>query len=170
MSALPHTVLRGVQAVFAIIVLGLSAYVASVVSGSGQVCDFGYCADYNIPVPPQIDYILFCSIWSLLVVIALGVVPIFVSALSHPIISTAVDGLTTIFWFAGAIALAVYTGVFVGDTPSWYQALQAAVAFSFFTWLAFLAALVLDILAIFKGEGARNKEVNTQNPELQQTV
>lgn len=85
-------------------------------------------------VPAQIDFILFCAVWSILIVIVLALVSIWVASVSHPIVVTVLDGLTMIFWFAGAIALAVITGAATGPLPSSYRTLQACVAFSFFAW------------------------------------
>jgi glucan phosphoethanolaminetransferase (alkaline phosphatase superfamily) len=157
---LPFLILRAVQALFAIIVLGTAAYVTSQISGSGTVCDFGFCESYDVTNPGQVDFILFDAIWSLLVLGVVAVLSIWVAIVKHPIVTTVLDGLTMIFWFAGAIALAVLTGVADGDTSSLYQTLQACVAFAFFSWAAFLATFILDILTIMKGESYGNKESN----------
>ncbi|MCJ1354983.1 MAG: hypothetical protein MMC33_004973 [Icmadophila ericetorum] len=161
---LPITILRGLQTIFSIIVLGTAARSANVFSGLDEYYDGIDFVSIKIPVPAQIDYILFCAVWSILVVICLRLVARFVAIISHPVVVTVLDGLTMIFWFAGAIALAVFTSVFSFGT------LQACVAFSFFAWAAFLATFLLDLLPIIKGAAGRNNGMIPQTAELQQTA
>ncbi len=54
------------------------------------------------------SFLVFVSIWTILVVLFLALAPRFVSSIAHPFALLALDLLTTLFWFAGFIALAVY--------------------------------------------------------------
>lgn len=110
------TILTGVLAIFSIIILGLTGYVANVLdSGS----------------PDSNNFLIFCSVWSLLVLAYLLVAPR-LPFFNH-YIPLAVLAVTTIFWFAGAIAAAAWLGA---PRCHWSvcRSLQAAIAFSFFNW------------------------------------
>lgn len=108
-------ILSGVIAVFSIIVLGLTGYVANVTDST----------------PSSNNFLIFCSVWSLLVVAYLLVAPRL--PFFNKWVPIAVLAVTVIFWFAGSIAAAAWLG-----TPSCHwsgcRSLQAAIAFSFFIW------------------------------------
>lgn len=125
-----------VLAVFCFIVLCLTAYIAS----------------KYVYAPPIIGFLIFNSIWSLLVLGYLALVPIFMVRLWHQFVSLGLLAVTVIFWFAGAIAIADRTGV-PRCTSTFCGAHQAVVAFSFFIWAIFTGLLVLDILAVLRSRG-----------------
>ena len=120
------------------------------------------CGSFTIGEPSVVAFLLFTAIWSILVLITLGLVSIWVKAVNHPIAGTVLDGVTWIFWFSAAVATAVpFANSFdpIGD---------AAIALSFVAFALFVATFVLNILRITRGEGSvGNKETNAQNPELQ---
>ena len=58
--------------------------------------------------PSQDSFLVFVSIWTLLVVLYLGLAPKFFPSLAIPFAILALDALTMLFWFAGFIALAVF--------------------------------------------------------------
>lgn len=127
------TILTGVLAIFSIIILGLTGYVANVLdSGS----------------PDSNNFLIFCSVWSLLVVAYLLIanrLPFF-----NKWVPIAVLAVTVIFWFAGSIAAAAWLGA-----PSCHwsgcRSLQAAIAFSFFNWALFSGILILELLGMRGG-------------------
>ncbi|MCJ1447055.1 MAG: hypothetical protein MMC23_007564 [Stictis urceolatum] len=168
MAPLAINILRAVQAILAVIVLGTGAYFVNLIVGSYSDCSFDYCYDIHVRAPSQLAFILFDACWSILAVLLLGLTPIFLPKLAHPIIIAALDAFTMLVWFAGAIALSVFTGAYsIGGA---YAVLQACVAFAWFSWAAFLATMVLNILAITKGtsnSARHHKEENSANPELQ---
>lgn len=83
--------------------------------------------------PSTISFLIFCSVWSLLVLAYIVFVPRFLPRLYHALAPAALLLLTTLFWFAGAVAAADHLGVprcHDGFCRTW----QAAVAFAFFIW------------------------------------
>jgi hypothetical protein len=113
-----------VAVVFIIIELGLSAYIVSL-----------YHLNYYYGSPSQVNFILFDTIWSLLVLFYVGLAPLYFTSIFHRLASLALEALTMLFWFAGAIALAVWVGgpwTCGGDHLC--GAAEAAVAFAFFIW------------------------------------
>ncbi|GAB7366630.1 hypothetical protein MBLNU230_g8614t1 [Neophaeotheca triangularis] len=142
--------LRIAQAIFAIIVLGLTAYVAS-----------WWSSYWNSTAPAQISFLLFTSIWTLLVLIYLFIIPnrFSTSVLANPYLILGLEALTMLFWFAGFIAVAVFLGdrVCFGHVCA---AGRAAAVFGGFTWLLFAVTTALAALAMFRG-GARG---NTTSP------
>lgn len=116
--------LRIAQAVFSIIILGLSAYVADWWSGY-----------WHASSPGEVNFLVFCAVWTLLALLYLIVVPWRFSdtALHHAFAILAVEAVTVIFWFAGFIALATFLSdrVCFGSVCS---AAKAADVFAAFTW------------------------------------
>jgi hypothetical protein len=100
-----------------------------------------------------LNFMIFNTIWSLLVLAYVGVVPLYATNLFHKLVSLALLAVTTIFWFAGSIALAVFTGVPECRGISTCGALQAAVAFGFFIWAIFTFLAVLDTLEALRSRG-----------------
>lgn len=130
-------------AVLSVIELGLTAYVASGFRG-------WFIGSRS---PDVVNFMIFNSIWSLLVLAYVGVVPLYATRLFHKLVSLALLAITTIFWFAGAIALAVYTGVPDCSGSSRCGSLQAAVAFGFFIWIIFTFLTVLDTIEAMRSRG-----------------
>jgi hypothetical protein len=126
--------LRAAQGVLTIIILGLTSYVISIVSFS------------------QVNFLLFCSIWTILVLAYLIITPQRVPeaahkfAVSHPAMRITywrllicfqilgAEAVTMIFWFAGFIAAAVWLTDTGCDRGSPCRSLQAATVFGAFEW------------------------------------
>lgn len=158
-------VLLGTAAVFAIIELGLSAYIVSL--GSERVYTY-YDPNYagtgyggyqygtrRATAPAEVDFLLFCSLWTLLVTPALIIFPIIWRTKAnvggrdkHTIfgpLTLALNAVTMIFWLAGFAALANLYG---GGNPQGIAG--ALLAFAVMLWLIFLALLVLNFLTAFE--------------------
>ncbi|KAF6222015.1 hypothetical protein HO133_001983 [Letharia lupina] len=148
--------LRAVQALFAIIVLGLTAHVAS----------------YGL-TPSSDSFMVFASVWTLLILIYLALAPRFFSAVAHPMAMLALDALTMLFWFAGFIALAVYhhqaERVYLGDglgdvykgctlAGGFCGEIEAAAIFGAFEWALFVATTALLALEFMRGRGGRSSK------------
>ena len=118
-AGLPITlVISAVLSLLSIIELGLTAHVANRTYGH---------IDTN-------NFLVFCSVWSLLVLAYLILAPRFAPPpFFHRFAPPALLVVTTIFWFAGAVAAAADLGA-----PRCHDGLcrtfQAAIAFAFFIW------------------------------------
>jgi len=119
---------RVVQLVFALVALGLSGYVTD-----------WWMSFYEETGPSQTNIILFSSIWSVLAVVILIVVPWKLPSTGNTLRAFAFAGLeclTALFWFAGFIAAAV----FIGDRACFgnvCNAARASIAFGAFETIAF---------------------------------
>jgi hypothetical protein len=90
---------------------------------------------YSTVVPSQISFLIFVSIWSLLVVGWQILTPRYAEKLAHKFVILALDAVTAIFWFAGFIALSVATPALPEFyVYSDYRTQQAACAFGAFAW------------------------------------
>lgn len=89
---------------------------------------------------------LFNSVWSLLVLVYIALTPRYVPSLFHGTVSLALEWITTIFWFAGSIALAVYWGSPHCGGNTYCGSVQAAIAFGFFLWALFAYLAIVDTL------------------------
>lgn len=109
-------ILSGVLVIFTIIILGLTAYVANALGSHS---------------PDSNNFLIFCTVWTFIVLAYLLVarrLPFF-----NKFIPLGVLAVTTIFWFAGAVAAAAHLGV-PRCHGSVCRSFQAAIAFSFFNW------------------------------------
>ncbi|KAM4055912.1 membrane-associating domain-containing protein [Hirsutella rhossiliensis] len=136
------TILHGVLAFFIVIELGLTGYMVSVTDD-----------DWS-RTPSRFSFMLFNSIWSILVLAYIALTPRFLERFYHGLVALGLLAVTTLFWFAGSIALAVWIGVGRCRGNHFCQSIQAAVAFGFFIWALFTALAVLAGLGAFRG-GAR---------------
>ncbi len=111
--------------VFAVIELGLLAYLVSVYdTASGTASS-----------PAVLNFMLFAAIWSLLVLLYVGLAPLYYTRIFHRLASLALEAITMIFWFASSIALAVFFGGPYNCRGDHYcGAIEAAIAFGFFLW------------------------------------
>ncbi|KAK4641915.1 hypothetical protein QC761_505020 [Podospora bellae-mahoneyi] len=121
-------------AIFSVILLGISAYVVHVTWGH--------------PTP---NFILFSSLWSLLVLGYVAMTPRFAPRLFHGTISLALLWLTTIFWFAGAIAYSVWAGYPYCHGSIWCGSNQAGIAFSWILFVLFTFLAVVETLRFRRG-------------------
>ncbi|KAI4208132.1 MAG: hypothetical protein LQ348_000332 [Seirophora lacunosa] len=147
-------VLRALQLLFAIILLGMTGYL---VNTTTSVSYYGY----RSRSPSEVAFMLFTSVWTLgfalvlcrlngitgswdadsdpnmpvpaLPYLALG--PRFLPASANKkVIHLAVDALTALFWFAGFIALAAWYGGNDGCTLTVCQVVVATCVFGAFEW------------------------------------
>ncbi|KAL2756055.1 hypothetical protein ACRALDRAFT_1063970 [Sodiomyces alcalophilus JCM 7366] len=115
--------------------------------------------------PNEVNFMVFNSVWSLLVVAYLGLTPIYFAQLFHQFASLALLAVTTLFWFAGAIAYAALVGPARCSGFNLCRVAQAGVAFGFFIWIVFTALLVFDVLAFLR---SRNGGSTTASPTATQ--
>ncbi|KAL6165531.1 hypothetical protein ACJQWK_08755 [Exserohilum turcicum] len=126
--------LRGVQILFSIIVLGLTAYLVDA---------------YVSWVPGSVAFMLFSSIWTLLAVAYLVLAPARFPAAAHKYAIAGVEFVTMIFWFAAFVAVASLWGDswWVGHGTFWSCGV-AAIVFGAFLWATFVATTILAALHI----------------------
>lgn len=105
----------------------------------------GYWHDWS---PAQINFLLFCSVWTLLALVYLIVVPWRFSETRahHKFAILAAESLTMLFWFAGFLALAVFLSdrVCYGHVCSAAKASAVFGAFEWYVWL--IKALEMCVL------------------------
>lgn len=135
------TIAHAVMAVLVIIELGLTGYAVSISDGP-----------FWSP-PSSFSFMLFNAIWSILVLVYVAVIPAFAPRLFVTVASLALLAVTSLFWFAGSIAMAVYLGGTDCHGDGSCQAIQAAIAFGFFLWAGFTALAVLEGLAYWRSRG-----------------
>ncbi|TVY51374.1 hypothetical protein LCER1_G007744 [Lachnellula cervina] len=141
--------IRIAQGLFAIIILGLTAYVVN--SWSFHTY---YWSSYS---PSQANFLLFCSIWTILILAYLVLAPVRFPRAAHKYGILAAEAVTMIFWFAGFIALAVLLGD-LGCGRHWgvCRAAEAAVVFGAFEWLLFAGTTILAALHVWRSRKTGN--------------
>lgn len=131
--------LRGVQVLFSIIVLGLSAYRESSLSVLSVHANTNkrLVVDNYWLSPHSVDFMLFTSIWTLLAVAYLTLAPTRFPKAAHKFAIAGVEFLTMLFWFAAFVAVAVRWGsAYWGyeGTGTFYSCGVAAIVFSALLW------------------------------------
>ncbi|KHN95464.1 MARVEL-like domain protein [Metarhizium album ARSEF 1941] len=130
--------------------LGLLAYV--VYSWSGDI-SYGWGYTRHFDSPSQVNFMLFNTIWTILVLVYLGVFPRFLKSLYKSIAALALLAISTVLWLVGSIVLAVFLGASncnVNAVCGPYRSAQAATAFGFAIWAMFTVLSVLELLALLK--------------------
>ncbi|KFY71415.1 hypothetical protein V499_08367 [Pseudogymnoascus sp. VKM F-103] len=133
---------RAVQALFAIIVLGLLADVTT-----------------NWYTASEVNFLIFASVWTLLAVAYLVIAPLTFPAAAHKHAILVAEALTMLFWFAGFIALADLLGK-VGCTSRQGKACGESIGgtvFAAFEWLLFLGTTALAALHVFRTRGGSSE-------------
>ncbi|KAK6197151.1 hypothetical protein LQW54_010893 [Pestalotiopsis sp. IQ-011] len=132
--------LRAVQLLFGFIVLGLSAYVAH-----------WYNVDTLTASPSQIDWLLFCSLFTIFSVVYLEIAPRAMPKIVHPVAVVAVELLNVLFYFAGFIALSVFISKLLFCRGSVCGSARADVAFGALQFLAWTGTAVFAVRDLMKG-------------------
>lgn len=151
--------LRIFQAVLAVVVLGLSGYVAH-----------WYDAETLTASPSQINFLIFVPLFTFIVILYLELSPRYAARASHPYAHFALETIVTIFYFAGFIALSVFLGKLLFCRGSVCAAARADAVFAAFSFVVWLVTTVILGLEIFKG-GFRVAQANTAKATaMQQTT
>lgn len=105
---------------------------------------------------------VFNSVWSLLVLAYIGLVPLYMTSVFHRLAALALNVITAIFWFAGSIAVAVgFGGPYDCRGSRSCQSAEAAIAFGFFLWAIFTFLAVVDAIESLRRRG---HHVETKQP------
>ncbi|KAK4197579.1 membrane-associating domain-containing protein [Triangularia verruculosa] len=134
--------LRAIQGVFALVVLALSGYVAH-----------WYNTTTVISSPSEINFLFFCSLWSLLSIATLEIlIPRVIApkTAASNYIALGVELSNILFWFSGFVALATFLSKLLFCRGSVCQSAQADVAFAAAGWLIWTGTGVLmvrDVMA-----------------------
>ena len=82
----------------------------------------------------------------------LAIAPLFAPRIYHNMVALGILALTSLFWFAGATAVAAHIGV-PHCITTYCRATQAAVAFGYFIWAIFTGLTIMEALAFMRGRG-----------------
>jgi hypothetical protein len=97
---------------------------------------------YSGWAPSAANFLLFCSVWTILALAYLVFAPLHFPTAAHKFGILAAEFLTMLFWFAGFIALAVLlTDVGCGKYWGVCRASEAATVFGAFEWYVFSTSL-----------------------------
>ncbi|KAH6847051.1 membrane-associating domain-containing protein [Chaetomium sp. MPI-CAGE-AT-0009] len=127
---------HAVTAVFTVIELGLTAYLVS---------------PWRWGPPSVLSFMVFNSVWSLLLLAYLFLTPLYYSRFFHGVLALVLEWVTMIFWFAGSIALAAQWGAPRCDGNSYCGSTEAAIAFGFFIWALFAFLVFVDTKKFLRG-------------------
>ncbi|KAJ5929872.1 hypothetical protein N7454_006822 [Penicillium verhagenii] len=143
--------------VFAIVELGLSAYVDSFYGGTREevyynaYSGYGY-EDVNVSTPPILAFLIFSSCWTILITVGAVLLSWFYTRKGMSgkpstilgIVFTVVYFATMVFWLACFADIASYLDGYTSHDDY----LNAVIAFAVLLWLLFLALFILSVLAL----------------------
>jgi len=113
--------------------------------------------------PSQVNFLVFASIWSLLVLAYVGLTPLYYTRLFHKLASLVLLAVTTIFWFAGSTALAAAFGAPSCHGNRLCGSIEAAIAFGFFLFALFTFLTVLDAIDTMRSRGQSSTTAHGSN-------
>ncbi|KAL3417666.1 hypothetical protein PVAG01_10676 [Phlyctema vagabunda] len=132
--------LRIAQAICALVVLILSAYVAH-----------WYDVDTLATSPSQVNFLIFVPAFSFIALLYLELTPRFMAKASHPYAHIALETVNTLFYFAGFIALSAFLGKLLFCRGSVCSAARVDAVFAAFGFMAWAGTTTLLALEMFKG-------------------
>lgn len=148
---------RGLQLVFTIIIMGTDGYAIHVFRGHDDHVNapvFGGEATLHVGVPAAWGFLMFCAVWTVLVVVFHFVEPGFASLPMIGYVGIVAEAVAVLSWLAGFIAVAV--NVSTTDACSSGQnscaALKAATAFGAFEWLLFMVTATAALMSLFHNQ------------------
>ncbi|CAI7597033.1 unnamed protein product [Penicillium glandicola] len=149
--------LLGTSLAFAIVELGLSAFVVAAYTGTREIATWNVYSGYSysevdVKAPAILSFLVFTSVWTILVTVAALVLPWYytrksVTAKLNTVLAAtfvAIYFVTMVFWLACFADLASLLGG--GTTTNSYY--NAVLAFGVLLWLLFVALVVFTILAM----------------------
>ncbi|TLS28075.1 hypothetical protein PpBr36_01834 [Pyricularia pennisetigena] len=134
--------IRATQALFAIIILGLSGYVAN-----------WYNMETTASSPSQINFLIFIPLMTLMTLGYVEGVPRFMPRIFNPYIALGLEALNVLFYFAGFIALAVFLNGLVFCRGPVCGSARASTAFGSFQWILFSVTAGLTAKEVFFKSG-----------------
>ncbi|KAF3765826.1 hypothetical protein M406DRAFT_88620 [Cryphonectria parasitica EP155] len=146
--------LRAVQAAFAVVILGLTAYVAN-----------WYNVDTLTSSPSQVNFLVFVPLFTLLSVAYLELAPRFMPKFHHPWAVLSLEATNVVFYFAGFVAMAVFLSRLLFCRGAVCGSARAATvfgAFEFALWAATTAFTFKDALRGHSGGFRRGGSGKTQ--------
>ncbi|QSZ34530.1 hypothetical protein DSL72_006124 [Monilinia vaccinii-corymbosi] len=132
--------IRMAQAIFAIVILGLSGYI-----------NHWFNKDTLTASPSEINFLVFVPVFTLLSILYLELAPRFMSRASHPYAHLAFELLNVLFYFAGFISLSVFISKLLFCRGSVCGAARADAVFGAFNWLLWMGSSTIVALEMFKG-------------------
>ncbi|KAL1853789.1 hypothetical protein Plec18170_005181 [Paecilomyces lecythidis] len=145
-------ILRSLQFIFAVIVMGTDGYAIHVFRGHTvyEHFEFGNFYDYY-GVPDAWSFLIFCAAWTFL-----GVIFLLIAGISFPdhkligYVRVAVEAVAFLSWLAGFIAVAVNIGSNKCPVEENHcRSLKAATVFGALEWLLFVITTILTIKVVF---------------------
>ncbi|OGE57386.1 hypothetical protein PENARI_c002G12138 [Penicillium arizonense] len=144
---------RITQALFGVIVIGLTGYVVSTFYS------------YSWPYSDTVNFLLFLGCWTAFIAVPyLTFAPIHFPRLAHHYVIPGIEVVTMIFWFAGFVAMGSQL-----PPPRWCHSstcssLQAATIFGAFEWVLFAVTTYFAIIDVMNhrrsGESAKAAHTN----------
>lgn len=149
----PIPILRIVQGVLALIVVGTAGYVVN------------YYRQAPAPrkAPSEVNFLIWNFVWSVLALLYLGLAPTYVPNLYHKWAVVGVEGLSVLFWFCAWVAMAAWLGNATVCYGTVCGCARAAVVFSVFEWIAWCLSFGIVVKAIMAWNARQNDDAEARH-------
>ncbi|CAK7265761.1 hypothetical protein SEPCBS119000_001677 [Sporothrix epigloea] len=144
-------------------------HIAAIIFAIVELAMTAYCVHYfdhffgSDSAPSLLKFLLFASVWSIVVLLYIGITPLYFTRFFHRLASLALEWITMIFWFAGSVALATDVGGPAHCGGNHYcSIIRAAIAFGFLMWFVFLLLVIVDTFESLRSR--RNHTATTTKP------
>jgi len=152
--------LRAAQGFIALLVLCLSAFV---------VHDWAPTSYYTWS-PAEAQFMLFTSIWTVLILVYLVLAPLHFPTAAHKFAILAAEAVTNIFWFAAWVAMASLLGSIFTHGWAAYRVAVAATVFAAIEWILFMITTVMASAHVYHTRGGRYSNKHDPNMEVRPGV
>lgn len=142
----PIPILRIVQGILALIVVGTAGYVVN------------YYREAPTPrkAPSEVNFLIWNFVWTVLALLYLGLAPTYVPNLYHKWAVVGAEGLSVLFWFCGWVAMAAWLGNATVCFGTVCGCARAAVVFAMFEWIAWCLSFGIVVKAIMTWNAHQN--------------
>ncbi|CZT43604.1 uncharacterized protein RSE6_03665 [Rhynchosporium secalis] len=154
MSSTYHIALRSSQAVFSVVVLALSSYVAFLQTQTG----------YHSAV--QINFLIFAPAFSIFSLLFLELAPRFSPKASNQYVALGLQGINSVLYFCGFIALSVFLGRLMYCQGNVCTAAKADAVFGAFSSAVWVASTTIQGVQMsrfgrrYESNGESTEQVN----------
>ncbi|KAJ5195619.1 uncharacterized protein N7498_009057 [Penicillium cinerascens] len=150
-------IVRGLQVLFATIIMGTDGYAIHVFRGHNDYVDapvYGGDATLHVGVPAAWSFLMFCAVWTVLIVVFHFVEPGFTSRPMIGYVGITAEAVAVLSWLAGFIAVAVNvsTTSACSSGQNSCAALKASTAFGAFEWLLFMVTGIRTVMSFFNNQ------------------
>ncbi|KAL1883067.1 hypothetical protein VTK73DRAFT_9993 [Phialemonium thermophilum] len=152
-------VVRSIESILSIVVLGLMAAVSN-----------WYNVETMTATPSEINFLIFVPIWSFISVLYHVLAPGLAPEAYHPIAALVIECLNVVFWFSGFVSLAAFLSKLLFCRGMVCSEAQAGAVFSALQFITWSSTLFFTAKEVFKGRFHKTTASRRNVVQMKETV